>query len=61
MANAKTETETRRGRCTDHGDVEAAREIPRVRFPFVYYGVLRMLARRQPFHCPTCGAEVTTT
>ena len=58
---AHTETETRTGRCDTHGQVEATREIPRVRFPFVYYGMLRVLARRKPFHCPTCGSEVSTS
>ena len=58
---AQTETETRTGRCGTHGQVEATREVPRMRFPFVYYGVLRMLARRRPFHCPTCGSEVAVS
>ena len=58
---SKTETETTQGRCSAHGQVDATREIPRVRFPFAYYGVLRMIARRRPFKCPTCGSPVTTT
>ena len=58
---AHTETETRSGHCATHGDVEATREVPRMRFPYAYYWVLRMRARRQPFHCPTCETEVTTT
>jgi hypothetical protein len=54
-----TETETRRGRCATHGVVEATREVPRMGFPFVFFAARRFLARRKPFHCPTCGAEVT--
>ena len=57
---AATETETTRGRCSTHGDVEATREMPPMRFPFVYYGVLRVMARRRPFRCPECGAEVAS-
>lgn len=54
----KTEMETTRGRCPTHGTVEATREIPRMRFPFVYFAVRRYLTRRQPLRCPTCGAEL---
>jgi hypothetical protein len=56
----KTETETRRGRCPTHGDVEGARELPRIRFPFVWFGALRMMAKRRPFQCPNCGAPIST-
>ena len=56
---AKTETEMRPGTCATHGRVEAIREIPKLGFPFIYYGALRMLARRRPFKCPTCGTPVT--
>jgi hypothetical protein len=55
----KTETETGKGRCATHGQVDATRAIPRIRFPFVYYAVARMVARRRPFQCPTCGSAVT--
>lgn len=54
-----TQTQTRTGRCETHGTVEATREVPRIQFPFIVYGVLRLFARGRPFHCPTCGAEVT--
>ncbi|HXQ18420.1 MAG TPA: hypothetical protein VN781_02220 [Acidimicrobiales bacterium] len=53
-----TETQTKTGRCETHGTVEATREVPRIQFPFIYYGLLRFLARGRPFHCPTCDAEV---
>lgn len=53
------EVETRTGRCAAHGVVEATREIPAMGFPFVVYAARRYRARRQPFHCPTCGAEIT--
>ena len=52
------ETETRSGRCPEHGTVRATRDVPRITFPFVYTSVRRWLARRRPFRCPECGAEV---
>jgi hypothetical protein len=53
-----TETETRTGACPTHGTVAASREMPRLGFPFLYFGVRRLLAR--PFRCPTCGQPVST-
>jgi hypothetical protein len=53
------DVETRRGRCATHGVVEATRDIPPIRFPFVVYAVRRYRARRAPFRCPECGSEVT--
>jgi hypothetical protein len=55
-----TETETTTGACPTHGTVEASREMPRLGFPFLYFGVRRFLARRRPFRCPTCGQPVST-
>ena len=57
---AKTETETRSGRCTTHGQVEASRELPAIRFPFAYWAIVRARAKRKPFLCPTCGEPVST-
>lgn len=56
---AKTESEIQTGSCATHGRVEASRDIPKMGFPFIYYGVRRMLAKRRPFKCPTCGSPVT--
>ena len=55
-----TEVETQTGRCATHGTVEATREIPRMSFPFIVYGVMRAMAKRRPFTCPECGEPVTT-
>lgn len=52
------EVETTMGRCAEHGVVEATREMPQMGFPFVVYAARRYLARRKPFNCPTCGAEI---
>jgi len=53
-----SETESTEGHCPTHGDVEATREIPKMRFPYVYYAVVRALAKRKPYKCPACGAAV---
>ena len=57
MAN---EVERRGGHCPEHGVVEAAREIPKMGFPFIYFAIARAMARRRPFRCPDCGRPVTT-
>jgi hypothetical protein len=52
------EIETETGRCSTHGTVEATREIPGMGFPFVVFAILRARAKRRPFLCPECGAQV---
>ncbi len=52
------EVETRTGRCTTHGTVQATREAPEVGFPFVFYAIWRSVAKRRPFRCLECGAAV---
>jgi ABC-2 type transport system permease protein len=39
-----------------HGLVEATRKLPRLRFPFIVTGVMRLVAMSRPFRCPRCGA-----
>lgn len=53
------ETETQTGRCPEHGEVEATREVPENGFPFVYFAIARAMAKRKPFRCPDCGQPVT--
>jgi hypothetical protein len=55
-----TETQTATGDCPTHGTVEATREIPRVTFPPIITAISRALAKRKPYRCPTCNAEVQT-
>jgi hypothetical protein len=55
-----TETQTATGDCPTHGQVEATREIPRITFPPIFTAIRRSLAKRRPYRCPTCGAEVKT-
>lgn len=57
MAN---DVQTRKGNCPTHGTVEATREIPRSGFPYLINAARRFIAQRRPYHCPTCGAPVTT-
>ena len=53
-----TEVQTRTGRCSTHGTVQATREIPKTGFPYVVYALRRAAAQRRPFLCPECGAAV---
>jgi hypothetical protein len=55
-----SEVQTKAGQCPAHGTVQATKEVPRPSFPFLFYGVRRLLATRQPYRCPTCGEAVTT-
>jgi predicted RNA-binding Zn-ribbon protein involved in translation (DUF1610 family) len=52
------EVQTKAGRCSAHGEVQATREIPKMAFPFVVYAIWRSVAQRRSFHCPECGAAV---
>jgi hypothetical protein len=52
------EVQTRSGRCETHGTVEATREVPRIQFPYIVYGVRRWMAMRRPYRCPQCGEPV---
>ena len=54
------ELETQAGRCESHGTVTGTRKIPRMGFPFIYFAVVRAMARRRPFRCPECDHPVTT-
>lgn len=58
MAN---QTQTRTGTCPTHGTVEATREMPKPGFPVFVYAARRLIANRRPYHCPTCGKNVTTS
>jgi hypothetical protein len=54
------EVQVRKGRCATHGPVEATREVPKPGFPYAVWLVRMVLAKRQPFRCPQCGAAVET-
>jgi hypothetical protein len=49
--------QTRTGRCSAHGLVESTRTMPKLRFPFIITGVMRLAATARPFRCPRCGEK----
>jgi hypothetical protein len=51
-------TETRTGRCPEHGQVEATKVIPGVHFPFIVWAFQRATAGLRPYRCPQCDAKV---
>lgn len=57
MAMINTETRTRPGTCPTHGEVTAAKQMPKLKFPFIITGLARGLAAARPYRCPTCGAK----
>jgi hypothetical protein len=60
-ASDRTESvQTRPGRCSTHGLVESTRTMPKLRFPFIITGVMRLAAAARPFRCPRCGARAAT-
>lgn len=55
---AKMEQRVVSGRCPDHGIVEGIKDVPKVSFPFIVYGVRRARAAMAPARCPRCGAKL---
>ncbi len=55
---AQTEPKVVTGRCPNHGIVQATKEIPKVSFPFIVYGVRRAMAAMARAQCPQCGAKL---
>ena len=55
---SKTEPRIVTGRCPSHGIVEATRDVPKVSFPFIVYGIRRAKAALTPAQCPQCGAKL---
>jgi hypothetical protein len=55
--SSKNSVQTRPGRCETHGFVEGTRKVPRLIFPFIITGALRLVAMARPFRCPRCGAS----
>ena len=56
-ASNKGSVQTRLSRCPDHGVVQATRQMPRLRFPFIVTGVMWLAALAGAFRCPQCGAK----
>jgi hypothetical protein len=55
--SSKNSVQTRPGRCETHGLVEGTRKRPRLIFPYIITGALRLVAMTRPFRCPRCGAS----
>lgn len=56
---ANTEQKVVTGRCPNHGIVQATKDLPKVSFPFIVYGVRRAVAAMAPAQCPQCGAKLS--
>jgi hypothetical protein len=56
-ASSKSSVQTRPGHCETHGPVQGTRKMPRLIFPFIITGALRLVAMTRPFRCPRCGAS----
>jgi hypothetical protein len=56
-ATSQESVQTRPSRCATHGPVEGTRKMPRLRFPFIITGVMRLVAMTRPFRCPRCGTK----
>jgi hypothetical protein len=57
VTTANAVIRTRPGRCPQHGEIEAQKEIPKLRFPFLLNLARRGLAAFKPYRCPECGAK----
>ena len=61
MVKETSRTKTMPGRCPVHGEVQAAKNVPNVAFPFIVY-LVRMVGNAfQPYRCPQCSEKVTKT
>ena len=56
-ADRAESVQTRPARCATHGLIEGTRKMPKLRFPFIITGVMRVAAAARPFRCPRCGAK----
>ena len=55
----RNSVQTRPSRCETHGIVDGTRNMPRLLFPFIITGALRLAAMTRHFRCPRCGAKAT--
>jgi hypothetical protein len=59
MPMIENEPRTRPGTCPEHGNVQAVKELPAIKFPFVITAPARALASLRPYRCPACGGKVS--
>ena len=52
MAIFEYEVRIRQGSCPAHGQVAAAKRVPKIKFPFFVTGAARGAAAVRPFRCP---------
>jgi hypothetical protein len=57
VTSSRESVQTRPSRCATHGPVEGTRTMPRLRFPFIITGAMRLAATTRPFRCPRCGEK----
>lgn len=57
--SSRASMQSRPSTCENHGAVDATRKMPRILFPFIITGVMRLIALTRPFRCPHCGATTT--
>jgi hypothetical protein len=49
--------QTRPARCATHGQVNATRTLPPLKFPIFVTGIRRLIALTGAYRCPVCGAK----
>ena len=59
MAEARTTTKTKSGRCPTHGMVQATKEVPAFAAPGLFWLFRHLAAAKEPYRCPQCGQAVT--
>lgn len=57
--STKGSVQSRPSHCETHGPVEGTRKLPRLVFPFLVTGALRLVAMTRPYRCPRCGANTS--
>jgi hypothetical protein len=51
--------DVRHGTCPEHGAVNAVKTVPRPHFPYIAFGVRKLVGLFEPYRCPACGAKTS--
>jgi|HubBroStandDraft_1064217.scaffolds.fasta_scaffold10336_3 hypothetical protein len=51
----------RDGNCPTHGSVHATKMVPKPHFPYIAFGIRKLAGLFQPYRCPACGAQTSTS
>jgi hypothetical protein len=54
-----TKQTARRETCPAHGSVNATKIVPKPHFPYIVFGVRKLLGLLQPYRCPACGGKTS--